>query len=196
VQDIANNRDFPTLEVALATCKVSTHRERVEQCLGGVLVGTVTGVDHRAADPARMRELVGCTAGRMTDDDSVGAHGLQGQRGVLEALTLGHARALGRKVDDISREPFSSRLEGDPGAGGVLEEQVDHRAAAQCGQLLDSATSEGGEFGGRIEDEKGVVAIEVSGGEQVALHRASASAAPACPLISTASSPSCSETRT
>ena len=31
----------------------------------------------------------------------VGAHRLQGQRGVLEALALGHARALGGEVDDV-----------------------------------------------------------------------------------------------
>ena len=64
-------------------------------------------------------------------DHGVGAHRLQGQRGVLEALALGHARPLGREVDHVRGQPLGGGLERDPGAGGVLEEQVDDRPAAQ-----------------------------------------------------------------
>ena len=63
----------------------------------------------------------------------------QRQRGVLEALALGDARALGGEVDDVGGEPLGGGLEGDAGAGGVLVEEVDDGAAAQGGQLLDLA---------------------------------------------------------
>ena len=72
----------------------------------------------------------------MADDDRVGAHRLEGERGVLEALALGHAGALGGEVDDVGGEPLGGGLERDPGAGGVLEEEVDHGAAAQRGSFL------------------------------------------------------------
>ena len=93
----------------------------------------------------------------MPDDDRVGAHRLQGQRGVLEALALGDAGALGGEVDDVGGQPLGRRLERDPGAGGVLEEEVDHGAAAQRRQLLDRPVGEPGQLLGGVEDEERVV---------------------------------------
>ena len=150
------------VEVARAVAQVAADRERVEQGLRRVLVRAVAGVDDRAADPAGRGEPVRGARGAVPDDDGVGAHRLEGQRGVLEALALGHGRALGREVDDVGREPLGRHLERDPRAGRVLEEQVHDRAAAQGRQLLDRAVGDGGELGGRVEDEDGVVAASRS----------------------------------
>ena len=93
-------------------------------------------------DPAGVGEPVRGAAGAVPDDDGVGAHRLQGERGVLEALALAEAGALGGEVDDVGGEPLGRGLEGDAGAGGVLEEEVDDGAAAQGGQLLDRPVGE------------------------------------------------------
>lgn len=106
----------------------------------------------------------------MPYDDGVGAHGLQGERGVLQRLALGDGGALGGEVDDVGRQPLGGGLEGDPGAGGVLEEEVDDGSAAQRRQLLDRPVGEPGHLLGGVEDEDGVVAGEVGGRDEVALH--------------------------
>ena len=146
------------------------HREGVEQRLGRVLVGAVAGVDHAGAHPAGVREPVRRAADAVPHDDRVGTHRLQGQRGVLEALPLGQRRALGREVDDVGGQPLGRGLEGDAGAGGVLEEEVDDGATAQGGQLLDRPVRQRAHLLGGAEHELGVVAGQVGGAEQVALH--------------------------
>ena len=92
---------------------------------------------HAGVHPAGVGEPVRRTRGAVAHDDRVGAHRLERQRGVLERLALGQRGALGGEVDDVGREPLGGGLERDPGAGGVLEEQVDHGPAAQRRQLLD-----------------------------------------------------------
>src|SRR5205807_10418129 len=99
---------------------------------------------------------------------------------------------LGREVDDVGGQPLRGDLERGPGAGGVLEEQVDHGAPAQGGQLLDRAVGEAGQLLGGVEDEQGVVAGEVGGREQVAVHLAASSSAgpsstPSRPSVSSSS---------
>ena len=84
-----------------SVAEVPPHREGVQQRLGGVLVGAVAGVDHARPDPAASGPAGAARRGAVPDDDRVGAHRLQGQRGVLEALALGHARALGGEVDHV-----------------------------------------------------------------------------------------------
>ena len=112
------------------------------------------------------------TAGAVPDHHRVRAHRLQGQRGVLQRLALAERRALGREVDDVGREPLGGGLERDPGAGGVLEEEVDHRAPAQGRQLLDRPVGQRAHLVGGAQYQLGVLAGQVGGTEQVALHRA------------------------
>ena len=154
---------------------MAPHRERVEQRLRRVLVGAVAGVDHARPRPAGVGQQVRRPRRPVAYDDRVGAHRLQGQRGVLEALALGQRRALGGEVDDVGREPLGGRLERDPGAGAVLEEQVHDRAAAQRGQLLDRPVGQRPELLGGLQDQLGVRAGQVPGAQQVAVHRASSS---------------------
>ena len=124
----------------------------------------------RAVDPAGGGEPVRGAGGAVPDDDGVGAHRLQGQRGVLQRLALGDRGALGGEVDDVGGQPLGGGLEGDPGAGRVLEEEVDDGAAAQGRQLLDRPVGDPGHLLGGVEDQDGVVAGEVGGRDEVTLH--------------------------
>lgn len=174
VQDVADDGDPAAVQVlaeaGVAADQAAAHGEGVQQGLGGVLVGAVAGVDDGGVDPAGGREPVGGAGGVVADDDRVGAHGLQGQRGVLQGFALGNGRTLRGEVDDVGREPLGGRLEGDPGAGRVLEEEVDDGEPAQGGQLLDRPVRDTGHLLGGVEDQDGVVAREVGGRDEVTLH--------------------------
>ena len=135
-----------------------------------MLVGPVARVDHAAADPPRVRQPVGCARRVVAYDDGVGTHRLEGERRVLEAFALRHARPFGREVDDVGGQPLGSSFERDAGAGRVLEEQVDHRATAQRGQLLDRPVGQLGELLGGVEHEQRVGVAQVGAGEQVLVH--------------------------
>jgi hypothetical protein len=183
VQDIAHDRDVLARKVA----EVAPHGERIEQRLRRMLVHAVAGVDDGALRPFQVRQPVGGSAGVVPDHDRVGAHGLQCQRRVLEALALGHAGALGGEVDDVGTEPLGRRLERDAGPGGVLEEQVDDGPAPQCGQLLDRALRDRQQLVSGVEDPESVIATQVASAQQMP-H--------AAPTIVTPSTPSISASRT
>jgi hypothetical protein len=63
-------------------------RRRIQQRLRRVLVGAVTGVDHRRIHD--QRDGCGRTIFAMPDDDGVSAHGVKGARRVFERLALFH----------------------------------------------------------------------------------------------------------
>ena len=153
---------------AAAAAEPAADGERVQQRLRRVLVGPVAGVDHAAAHP--VRQPVRGAGGVVPDDDRVGAHRLQRQRGVLQALALGDAGALGGEVDHVGGQPLGRRLERDPGPGGVLEEEVHDRAAAQGRQLLDGAVGDAGQLVGGVEHQQGIVAAQVRRRDQVPVH--------------------------
>src|SRR5690606_33645734 len=129
VQDVADQGDAASFEVlaesGVAADQAATHGEGVQQGLGGVLVGAVAGVDDGGVDPSGGGQPVGGAGGAVPDDDGVDAHGLQGLGGVLQGLALGEAGSFGGEVDDVRGQPLLGGLEGDPGPGGVLEEEVD-----------------------------------------------------------------------
>src|SRR5262249_29376876 len=79
------------------------------------------------------------------------------------------------EVDDVGAQPLGGRLERDAGTGRVLEEQVHDRPAAQGRKLLDRAVGQSAQLSSGVEDEQGVVAGQVSAGQEVGLHSASAS---------------------
>ena len=105
----------------------------------------------------------------MPDDQSVHAHRGDGQHGVAQRLALGHRGALGADVDHVGRQPLAGDLEGRAGPGGVLEEQVDDRAPAQCRQLLHRPALDQ-----RPSPRRGrgcpaiCIEVQVGGGQQVA----------------------------
>ena len=83
------------------------------------------------------------TGSRVPDDQRVGAGGPQGQRGVAQRFAFAHRRSRGADVDHVGAHPLAGDLERHPGAGGVLVEHRDHRAAAQRRQLADLAARPG-----------------------------------------------------
>ncbi len=89
VQDVADDRDGQAVE----TTEPTPDGERVEQRLGRMLMGAVPGVDHAAAHPPG--KPARSPAGRVPAHHRVRAHRLEGERGVLEAFSLGDARTAG-----------------------------------------------------------------------------------------------------
>ena len=83
--------------------------ERVQQGLGRVLVSAVARVDHAALDPGG--EPMSRTGIGVTDDYGVCAHRFERQGGVLERFALGHARTLGREVDDVGGQPLGRQFD-------------------------------------------------------------------------------------
>ena len=132
-----------------------------------MFVGAVAGVDDGGVDPVGGSKAVGCTGCPVADHDGVRSHGGQCLGGVLEGFALGDGGALRGEVDDVGGQAFGGGFEGDPGAGGVLEEEVHHGASAQGRELLDLAVPHGGHFLGGVEDADGVGQAEVFGGEKV-----------------------------
>ncbi len=90
VEHVPDDRDAQPGQVPGAVAQMPTHRVGVQQRLGGVLVGSVAGVDDGAVDPPRFGEAVRCARGAVADHHGVSAHGLQGQSGVFEGLPFGH----------------------------------------------------------------------------------------------------------
>ena len=193
---------------------MAAHGERIQQRLCRMLVRPVAGVDHASLDPAGGGQPVRSAGAAVPDHDAVGAHRLEGQRGVLETLALGHAGALRREVDDVGGEPLRCGLERDPSTGGVLEKQVHHRPSPQSRKLLDGAVGQLAHLLGSVKNEVRLVPVEIGGREEVALHRAvlfteallagrisaltwsPASAPGGGPSMTTSSSPSSSASRT
>src|SRR5699024_7873147 len=99
--------------------------------------------------------------------DGVGAPRRARLAGVRRALALRQRGALGGEVEHIGREPFGGGFERQAGAGGVLEEEVDHGASAQHGQLLDFAFGHEGHLLGDVEDADGLGPGQRAGVEQM-----------------------------
>ena len=186
VEDIAHDDDPAAIERTRAPRQVMPERVGIQQRLGRMLMGAVAGVDDDSVDPPRVSEAMGRATCAVADDDRVGAHGLQGERGVLEALSLGDAGSFCAEGDDVRGEPLGRSFKRDARARGVLEEQVDHRATAQRRQLLDGTIGHPRELGRGVENGDGVVAGEVCRTEQVLIH----------PSTTTSSTPSSSRMRT
>src|SRR4029453_2842515 len=146
---------------------VAAHRERIQQRLRGVFVGAIACVDHCGVDPVRGSKPVRSAGSPMADDHRIRAHGGQRLRSVFEGLTLGNRGAFGCEVDDIGLKPLCCSFEGDPGTGGVLEEEVHYRAATEGRELLDLAVAHGRHFFGSVQDADGVESAEVLSGEEV-----------------------------
>ena len=157
---------------------------QVEQALGGVLVLAVARVDHVGGRPLR-RQLRRADL-RVADHDDVGAVGVERADGVLERLALVHAGARALEAHRVGGEPLGGQLERRRGARGALEEDVDDRAPAQRGDLLDLARQHALEALRGVEDALDVVAAEVGHVDQVPLGRGHDPS----PLTSTTSSTS------
>ena len=94
-------------------------------------VGAVARVEHGDVGPAGLRQALRCARGGVANHEGVRADGLEGLRGVLERLTLGEGGSRGGEVRDGRAQALFGGFEGEAGAGGVLEEEVDDGLAVQ-----------------------------------------------------------------
>ena len=145
VEDVAEDRDIQAFNFSLSLA----NGEGVQQGLRGMLVRAVAGIDDAGTEHAgkKMRRAGSAVA----DDDEVRIQCLEIQGGVFERLAFLERGGLGGKIDDVRGEPLLGQFEADARAGGGLDEEVDHRLAAQRGNFLDGALADGFEGAGGIE---------------------------------------------
>ena len=139
VPHVADDQDAQPLEAgdaelvgrgALAFGQHLAHGEAVQQGLRRVLVPAVARVDDRGPlHPTG--DLVRRARRAVPDDDGVDAHGLDRLDGVAQALALLDRRRGHREREHVGREALGRGLEGEPGAGRLLEEEGGHHLAAQ-----------------------------------------------------------------
>jgi len=106
------------------------HGEGVQQALGGVLAGAVARVHHRRGG-VRGDETRSPGAGVAHHED-IRAHGLYVPHRVAQALPLGGAGDGRAEVHGARAQALFGGLEGKPGAGAVLEEQVHDQDAREA----------------------------------------------------------------
>src|SRR5581483_9630060 len=102
-----------------------------------------------------------------------------------------------RDVDDVRREPLAGDLEGGAGPGGRLQEEVDHRLAAQGRDLLDLPARDLLHGGGGVQDGDDLAGLEPADLQEVlALESHPPPLQPSGSWITTRSRPSCSRSST
>ena len=97
------------------------------------------------------RQKMRRAAGAVADDDDIGVERLEIARGVLERLAFFERRGLGGEIDDVGGQPLRGQLKADARARGRLDEQVDHRFAAQRRDFFDGAFADGLEGARRVQ---------------------------------------------
>src|SRR5213594_1698883 len=187
VLDVAHQADLQPGDLPVLVA----NREQIQQRLSGVLVLAVARVDDVGADA--VAEKQGGTGRRMADHHHVDPHRLEVFRRVDERLPLLHGAAGRGHVHRVRRESFLGELEGDAGAGGGFEEEVDDRLAAERRDLLDGTLRHLLERLRGIEDEADLIRGEVLEPHQVLAEGGHLS--PPC-TSSTSSRPSSSCTST
>ena len=101
VQDVADDGDPHGPRAGRAGCRiVKASSSAWVGCSWVPSPALTTLPSHPVGEPVRR------AGGAVPDDDRVGAHRLEGQRGVLERLALGDAGALGGEVDDVGGQPL------------------------------------------------------------------------------------------
>ena len=138
MQDVADDEHTHAGQVgaagaveAVAFRLVLAQGHGVEQGLGGVRVGAVAGVEHGDVGPAGLREALRRARGGVANHEGVRGNRFEGLRGVLERLTFGEGGSRGGEVGDGRAQALLGGFEGEAGAGGVLEEEVDDGLAVE-----------------------------------------------------------------
>ena len=131
VQDVADDHHPAARDVAEALAQ----GQRVEQRLGGVLVGAVAGVDDAGPGTVGLqrplRQLLG-SPGRRCRMINASAPAARNVSAVSRSDSpCGHRGPRRADVDHVGAHPLARDLERHPGAGRVLVEHRDHGAPAQ-----------------------------------------------------------------
>ncbi len=142
-------------------------RQGVEQRLGRMFVLPVTGIENWAVDLAG--DQPHCAGRPVTDNDGIGAHGVERDRRIDQRLALLH-RALRRMhVDHIRAQPLAGDLEAQQRARGVLEEGVDDGQAGQRVAVLAGLAVKLHPLFRLGEEEQDFVGFQRGDGNQVAV---------------------------
>ena len=170
VQDVAADRDLEAVEFfPAAAAQRMAQRQRVEQGLGGMLVLSIPGVEHRAGD------LVGDQLHRaraaVADHDGIDAHRVERHRRVDQRLALLHARLRGVHVDHVGAEPFARDFEAEQRARGVLEEGVDDRQPGEPVGMLVRLPVERDPLLGLVEQVVDLVRFEMTDPQEAAMRK-------------------------
>ena len=113
------------------------HRVHVEQPLRRMRMASVPRVDDVNVGRDMLRDEMGRAAFAVAHDEHVRVHGREIVDGVEQALALALRRRADIEIDDVGRQALGRDLEGGPGAGRWLEEEVEHRLPAQQRHFLD-----------------------------------------------------------
>src|SRR5439155_22570595 len=97
MQEVPDDRHRQPGDLALALAD----RQEVEQRLGGMLVGAIPGVNHRALNETgqQMRRA----GSGMADDDSGWPHGNEVTGGIEQGFTLSYTADRGGDVNGVGR---------------------------------------------------------------------------------------------
>ncbi len=155
MQNVADDGDFLTLQIA----QFLAHREGVEQGLGGVFVGAITGVNDIGRDAGR--EVMRRARTAVAHHDHVHFHRQNVVDRVEQRFTLGDGASRSRKVHNIRRKALFGEFEGKAGAGGVLEENVGDGNVAQGGDFLDRAIDDFLKLGSGIENRVNIRFVQI-----------------------------------
>ena len=170
VQDIAADDDPEPGKIVRRLAPVAQgmpQRERVEQGLGRVFVLPVARIEHRAVD------LVGNQLRRparpVADDDRIGAHGVERDRGVDQRLALLHARLRGMHIDHIGAKALARDFEAQQRPRRVFEEGVDDRETRKHVLVLGRLPVERDPLLRLVEQEEDFVPLQLADPDQVAV---------------------------
>ena len=120
MQDVAHNGNGFSANVA----EMFTHGHDIQEGLGRVLVGAVTGVYHRTL--IQPGQQVGRAGGRMTQHQGCRTHGAQVAGRIHQGFAFVHAAGGGGDIDRIRGQAFGRNLKGGARPGAGLVEQVDN----------------------------------------------------------------------
>ncbi len=161
VHDVADDGHVQPVELA----ELFPDREHVEEPLRGVLVGTVSGIDHRTLEP--FGKIFRSARAGVADNDDIALHGFDVPGRIEQGLALGHAAGRRGDVDHVGRKPFSCKFKGRPRTGARFVEEVDDRLAAERRHFLDVPLGHVLERRGSVEDEFDLISGHAFDAEQV-----------------------------
>ncbi len=163
VCDIPYERHFEALDTSFDL----PHRECVEQCLCGMLMHAVPGIDDRR--PAFPAQQVGGARGGMANNDDIGRHRLEVSRRVQKGFPLRDAAGRSGKIEDVRAQPFLREFEGRTRARGRLEKQVDYGLTAEGRNFLDRPVGYLPQCVGSVQDQLNFLDRELGYSKQIFL---------------------------
>ena len=125
VPDVADDQNSFSRKIA----QVVLHDEKVKECLRGVFMSAVPGIDDRSV--TSLRHQFRTTVEPTAHHDHINPHRIELKRGVDERLAFRHTRTGRGQVDGVTPESNRSRFKGTASSGRVLEKEIGDHAAIE-----------------------------------------------------------------